>query len=386
MADPDFDPSRAPARNQPPQRPHLRPAKRPGLTAARARLLGYVMYLVVAIFGVGWVVAIASADTPEESAALRATAVSSPLGPDAPPPNAYLMDAAITKIAASSGFTGESKQLRVLVRAPGDTLAIPDSLASSVTYAPSSGSGPSGTNPNGNGAIARPDAPGIWNMLVRVREGLRTVPDLKVITLVPLSEKKNGRIGSYLVGSWPYENGARPRSPAYAPPRGLVRVMPQDLAIQVSEHFKLGDFVTKGQNNVWPKYVAMSPRLLDKLELTIDELEKSGTPVQHIGIISGFRTPSYNENGGDPTGRAALSRHMYGDAMDWYIDNDHNGRMDDLNHDGRFNKNDAAVIRAAAEKVERAHPNLVGGVGLYNPTGAHGGFVHIDTRGYRARW
>ena len=29
---------------------------------------------------------------------------------------------------------------------------------------------------------------------------------------------------------------------------------------------------------------------------------------------------------------------------------------------------------------------LVGGTGRYNKTAYHGGFVHADTRGYRARW
>ena len=378
MADTETEPpTSAPAAHAPVNRP----PRRPGLAPSRERLFGFTIYGVVALFAVGWIVAIAGADTRAESEALRGAMTSSPLNPNAPPPTAYLMDAALTQIAAASGYTGESKQLRVLVRAPGDTLTLPDSLASTVGYAPAGAD-----TTQQSSARTRPDAPGIWNMMVRVRDGLRTVPDLKVITLVPLSEKKNGKIGTYTVGSWPYESGARPKSAAYAPPRGLVRVMKEDMNIQVSEHFKLGDFVTKGQVNVWPKYVAMSPRLLDKLELTIDELEKSGQPVTHIGIISGFRTPSYNENGGSTAGRAALSRHMYGDAMDWYIDNDRDGRMDDLNHDGRLNKNDAGVIRAAAEKVERAHPGLIGGIGLYDPTGAHGGFVHIDTRGYRARW
>jgi hypothetical protein len=77
---------------------------------------------------------------------------------------------------------------------------------------------------------------------------------------------------------------------------------------------------------------------------------------------------------------------MYGDAMDWYVDNDRNGSNDDLNKDGRVNKEDARVIGLAAERVEKKYPELVGGIGLYNPTGAHNGFVHIDTRGYRARW
>lgn len=207
-----------------------------------------------------------------------------------------------------------------------------------------------------------------------------------VLTLVPLSEKKNGRIGTYLVGNWPYEKGGKPRGPQYAPPAGLYKVTPENLNTQVSEHFKLGDFTTKGQNSVWPKYVAMSSRLLDKLELVIQELNDTGTPVTHVGIISAFRTPSYNESGGDPRGRAGLSRHMYGDAMDIYIDNDHDGRMDDLNHDGKIDSKDGRVIVKAAGSVERKNPDLIGGVGLYAPTGAHSGFVHIDTRGYRARW
>jgi hypothetical protein len=38
------------------------------------------------------------------------------------------------------------------------------------------------------------------------------------------------------------------------------------------------------------------------------------------------------------------------------------------------------------DRVERAHPTLVGGAGVYPATSAHGPFIHIDTRGYRARW
>jgi uncharacterized protein YcbK (DUF882 family) len=130
----------------------------------------------------------------------------------------------------------------------------------------------------------------------------------------------------------------------------------------------------------------MSPRLLDKLELTIDALEAMGHPVVDVGVISGFRTPTYNVSGGDPRGRGALSRQMYGDAMAHYIYNDGDGRMDDLKGDGRVDSGDGRVIVQAAERVEKEHPSLIGGIGLYRPTGAHSGFVHIDTRGYRARW
>jgi hypothetical protein len=165
-----------------------------------------------------------------------------------------------------------------------------------------------------------------------------------------------------------------------------VRVSPDQLDLPISRHLRVRHVITKGQHDVWPKYVLISPRLLDKFELTVDELNETGTPVDRIGVISGFRTPSYNEGGGETSGRGALSRHMYGDAIDWFVDNDGDGRMDDLNHDGKIDTNDGRLIAQAAERVERRYPELIGGIGLYRPTGAHAGFVHIDTRGYRARW
>ncbi len=138
---------------------------------------------------------------------------------------------------------------------------------------------------------------------------------------------------------------------------------------------------------MWPKYVAITPELLDKVELTLQQLERSGHPVENVGVISGFRTPYYNAHGGSTSGRGSVSRHMYGDALDFYIDNDGDGRMDDLNADGRVDIGDARVIAEAADQVEKRYPEYVGGIGVYTPRpGAHSGFVHIDARGYRARW
>jgi uncharacterized protein YcbK (DUF882 family) len=125
---------------------------------------------------------------------------------------------------------------------------------------------------------------------------------------------------------------------------------------------------------------------VDKLELILADLEKHGISSRGVHVMSGFRTPQYNAHGGDPRGRASLSRHMYGDAADIFIDNNGDGSMDDLNHDGKINIDDARVILAAANRVEAAHPSLIGGVGVYRGTPAHGPFIHIDTRGYPARW
>ena len=53
---------------------------------------------------------------------------------------------------------------------------------------------------------------------------------------------------------------------------------------------------------------------------------------------------------------------------------------------GRKDTRDVEVIMQAVERVEAAHPDLVGGAGRYRATRAHGPFAHIDVRGNRARW
>ena len=347
---------------------------RPGISPENEARFNAAMAVLVVAFVLGWSYAIYRSFALDEPPPLLNSAVTaSPLSSEAPPEVAYLLDATVNAFGAK--LHGASGAVNVVVQKPGEPVPT-DSLpaGAQVRYA------------EGSDTTTTPGRPGIWNVLLAMKDAVRPVPHLTVVSLVPLSEKRGGRIGTYNIGSWPYEKGGKPRGPQYAPPAGLIRVTPENLNTQVSEHFKLRDFVTKGQQNVWPKYVAMSPRLLDKLELTIQELKKSGVPVEHIGVISGFRTPSYNASGGDPTGRAGLSRHMYGDAMDIFIDSNRDGRMDDMNHDGRIDTRDGRLIVNAAERVERAHPELIGGVGLYAPTGAHSGFVHIDTRGYRARW
>jgi hypothetical protein len=205
-----------------------------------------------------------------------------------------------------------------------------------------------------------------------------------------LNAKKNGRIGLYYLGSWPAEHGTSgpPRAPAdrYAAPSGFIEVTAQNEGTYVSEHFRLRDFVTHDQANVWPKYIALQLRNVDKLELVLADLQAHGVDPSGVVVMSGFRTPQYNEGGGNTAGRAGNSRHMYGDAADIYVDDDHDGRMDDLNHDGRVDIGDSRVILASVDRVEQAHPELVGGAGVYVASAGHGPFIHIDSRGYRARW
>jgi uncharacterized protein YcbK (DUF882 family) len=227
---------------------------------------------------------------------------------------------------------------------------------------------------------------GISNVVLQAGRLAEPVPNLQVIRMVPMSVKKGGSVGRYKIGNWPCEVGNCPKNPIYQTPRGMIEVTPQNKEIFLSEHIQLKDYITKLQENVWPKYVVVDPKNLDKIELVVKELEAMGHPVDNLFAVSGFRSPWYNAGGGNTSGRGQLSRHMYGDAMDIAVDNDRNGLMDDLNGDGRINLADAKIIGAAVDRVEKKYPSLVGGMHYYPPTGGHRGMVHIDTRGNRARW
>jgi uncharacterized protein YcbK (DUF882 family) len=208
---------------------------------------------------------------------------------------------------------------------------------------------------------------------------------LKSVTFVPLTAKKEGRIGNYFLGMWPFEQKAAP-SQAYMTPAQLIEVTYKNINLQLSKHFKLADFVDKDQASVWPKYLALDTRLVDKLELIIDELTNAGYHVQHLAVMCGFRSPYSNATFGDPRGRGKLSQHMFGDAADIYVDNKGTGWTEDINRDGRVDLQDAKIIALAAERVEAKHPHLVGGIGIYPGNGAHGPFIHVDVRGQVARW
>ena len=345
------------------------------MTERQEHLFTWIGVIVVLLYLTAWAAAIRSAvDVRREITreAREAKVKAEPAPPPAPtqqitasltqpaaPTAAFITDAAMTFLSPLRGASG---QVEFTTRTPGSPI-VPQ-------------------EPN----LVAPADPGIYKLAAQLNLATSPMQDFSLITLVPFSEKQQGRIGLYYLGSWPFERGGTPKTPAYANPNGFIEVTPQNADTHVSTHFKLRDFLTKDQPNVWPKYLLLNPKLLDKLELTIQELQAMGHPVRHVTIMSGFRTPNYNVHGGNVAGRANLSRHMFGDAADVFVDNDTNGVMDDLNGDHRVDERDAQVIQQAVERVEQKHPELVGGVGVYSASSGHGPFTHIDVRGYRARW
>src|SRR5688500_673204 len=352
---------------------------RAGVTPRTERWLHIAGGLLLLLFATGWTWSIFVAPARGFAVSGPSTALASGLSAAldlSTPTTPYLTDAALR---AFTPLRGRSGRLRAAIQAPGAPLAT-DSLPAGA-HIEIHGDGISDTT---SGYVA-PRAAGVWGMAIKVGNVIKPVTDFNVITLRPFADKRRGRIGSYLLGTWPTE-GNRVRARGYATPNGFIEVTEANQDTWVSDHFRLRDFLTKGQGNVWPKYLVLETKLVDKLELVLSELEAMGYSTAGVRVMSGFRTPTYNETGGDPSGRAALSRHMYGDAADIFIDNDGNGSMDDLNGDKRVNLRDARVIEECVNRVERAHPALIGGTGIYPGTSAHGPFIHIDTRGFRARW
>jgi uncharacterized protein YcbK (DUF882 family) len=353
---------------------------RAGVSPRTERVLEVLSMVFVAILMVGWTWTIvdAAAASPDDAERAGRPMVASALASDAPNA-AYLTDASLA--ALSGELRGASGKLRAQI-VPAGTPLETDALPEGAELRAQQVASDQGT--------AAPRA-GIWRLAVAVGSAIKPITDFNLISLRPRAEKRNGRVGLYYIGNWPGETGrvsAPKRAPAdrYRPPSGFIEVTQQNADTKVSEHFRLRDFLTHDQATVWPKFLVLEMRNVDKLELVLADLEQHGVNVSGVRVMSGFRTPQYNKGGGNPAGRAGLSRHMYGDAADIFIDSNGDGVMDDLNHDGRSTIADARVVSAAVDRVEADHPELIGGAGVYPAESGHGPFIHIDSRGYRARW
>jgi len=203
-----------------------------------------------------------------------------------------------------------------------------------------------------------------------------------LFSMVPYTDIKNGKLGSYTIGQYPE---TRLNNLAiYDPPLGFVKVEKDSTDFLVSPHYKLGQFLCK-QSEGFPKYIVLQTRLLRKLEFLTDAVNESGISTKGFTIMSGYRTPYYNSL----IKNKKYSRHQWGGAADIYIDESpKNNVMDDLNKDGKVNLDDAKMLSRLIESFYAKHiyKPFVGGLGLYSANAAHGPFVHVDVRGTRARW
>ena len=221
--------------------------------------------------------------------------------------------------------------------------------------------------------LVAPDAPGFYNLQLTLANERRVVREPPLAVLVPRSEKKGSVLNGYQMG---FYRGERARRSDPEAPVGFVRIDTADLDIPVSAHLRLADFLSRDRQNIWPRYAAVDPRLLDKIELVLAEIGTwTGSPDRdpvRFDIHSSFRTPQHNRL---IQSAARDSRHQLGDAIDLAVD---------ANRDGRVNSKDTKLVSMAVDIVERTHPDLVGGMGIYLLRNQP--YVHIDARGTKVRW
>ncbi len=221
-----------------------------------------------------------------------------------------------------------------------------------------------------------PDTAGFFRLALLKGNGQRDVEGLTLAVLVPFDEKEGSMLRGYHIGTYLSERVRRPtRVP---PPEGFLEITERDLALPITTHLSVRDFLNQDGQKVWPRYAAVSPKLLDKLELVIAEVTRwhgqGSRPNLQLDVTSGFRAPEHNRR----VRRAARdSQHQYGDAADIQID---------ANGDGKLTAADSRMVGLAVEIVELKHPDLVGGLGIYTRGHGRKTWVHIDTRGRRARW
>lgn len=215
----------------------------------------------------------------------------------------------------------------------------------------------------------------------KVRGGTRELT-ITLLNTVPYEEIRNGVLRGYRIGSY-MEKPLRGLA-SYRRPAGFIQLTRENSELWVSDRYRLRDFQCKLDGPA--KFLVVRPEALLKLELMQEAIEREqGIDFTRFTIMSGYRTPYYNSRIGNET---SYSRHLYGDAMDIYVDENGDSSMDDINRDGRVDRHDAIFLLAYAERIDdsREWSWLKGGAGVYNANHAHGPYLHIDTRGYVARW
>ena len=219
-----------------------------------------------------------------------------------------------------------------------------------------------------------PEVPGTYVLEFRTLSGEQRY-EVALFVLEPSSEVgADGRINGFRMGAYP-ENA----------PQGFIRLDKGYGDVNISPSFQIGQFLCHQQPDHWPKYLLISSDNLERLEVLLKALNEDGiTDADTFFIMSAFRSPFYNT----AIGSARLSRHMYGDATDIYVDvAPRDGVMDDLNRDGAINKADADFLYDYAEDLfANTHDVPRGGIGSYKANAVHGPFVHVDGRGRPARW
>ncbi len=147
-----------------------------------------------------------------------------------------------------------------------------------------------------------------------------------------------------------------------------------DFYKKIAGKFRIRDFVCKDKfykacllDKEKNFYWLIDKKLLEAVIKLLKTLEEKELNKDALRITYGHRHPAMNEK----IKGAKQSRHIHGEAIDMVVG--------DIDNDGKYSSKDKKLL---IDILEKEIIKDKGGIGKYPGTRT----VHMDTRGYRARW
>lgn len=242
-----------------------------------------------------------------------------------------------------------------------------------------------------------PEKPGSYYMPLRITSNMGQ-REAELCVLVPhkatagktgdgLMLRADGQqIGTYRHHSRSGNAKVKANPESYQPPAWWMRITEMNASYEVVPGLRADDLVAVTEDTGL-KHTDLVPvcypmwQAIHTLRNALQE--RKGIPGSALKLISMFRAPPYNR----AVGSNAFGRHIYGDAFDFYIDTEGDGKASDLNRDGKLDRRDAYEIVALIEDLQAEKKLPMGGIGVYNSVaGDHVVTMHLDMRGHRATW
>ncbi|MCC8191154.1 MAG: hypothetical protein LIP77_11065 [Planctomycetes bacterium] len=171
----------------------------------------------------------------------------------------------------------------------------------------------------------------------------------------------------------------------YTPPVWWFRLTDANRNHEIAPELTAGELVAPAEDTGLPHtdLVPVHYPMWNAIVTLRQGLAERGIPGSALKLISVFRQPAYNRR----IGSNAFGRHIYGDAFDFYLDLEGDGKATDLNRDGTLDRQDAYPVVALIEDLQADGQIPLGGIGVYNTVaGDHVVTLHLDLRGHRATW
>ena len=218
--------------------------------------------------------------------------------------------------------------------------------------------------------------------------------EILVFVQYPFDRAGSGVIEGYPIGIYPNETA--PNVPGivqrhaenYAPPKWFVKVTQETGRLQLSPHFRLGDFASPGETGK-DHFIAVKPELITYLEevwsAAIHEYGPSARVVILRAYLSPFEWQRLFQKGAAYT---TFTRFQYGDAAALIIDLNGSGRLGDLNRDGKVDLEDAKVLATLLVKVQdnlKLKGEVLEVAKPIEPDWPETPYVAADLRGERSR-